>query len=243
MQLQATTIADAPVEPWYYHAMDLPGVGTVGLEEGWDLRGRFHEYVGHVPLNGRTLLDVGAASGFLSFEAEKYGAIVTSFDAGTVDDREDVPENNEHATSYVADHLRRMHAGYDIGHRAYGSKAKIARGSIYRLSQIVPQHQIVIVGQILVHLKDPWNALREAASCCAETLVIVEGSFHCDQPYAVSLAGSVATSYWHISNALYRQWLDKLGFKLIRQKPALYRCNHPKSLADHTVWTFVATRK
>ena len=63
----------------FYHSMDLPGLGTV--EGQWDLRGRFDEYIGGIDVNGKTFLDVGAASGFLSFEAERRGASVISFDA------------------------------------------------------------------------------------------------------------------------------------------------------------------
>jgi hypothetical protein len=63
----------------FYHTMDLP---ISWLRTGqWDLRVRFDQYVGGVSLAGRTVLDVGAASGFLSFEAERRGATVTSFEA------------------------------------------------------------------------------------------------------------------------------------------------------------------
>jgi 2-polyprenyl-3-methyl-5-hydroxy-6-metoxy-1,4-benzoquinol methylase len=65
---------------WFYHVMDLPGLGTVNHFGRWDLRGRFDEYTGFIPVAGRTLVDVGSASGFLTFEAEKRGAVVTSFD-------------------------------------------------------------------------------------------------------------------------------------------------------------------
>src|SRR5260221_13625282 len=142
-----------PSEVWFYHAMDLPGIGPVGMDEGWDLRGRFDEYIGHVPLAGRTVLDVGTASGFLSFEAEQRGASVTSFDAGSIEDRDDRPQDDQR--QYVIDELNRMHAGYELAHRAFDSRAKIARGNIYQLSKIVDAHEVVIVGQILVHLKDP----------------------------------------------------------------------------------------
>jgi 2-polyprenyl-3-methyl-5-hydroxy-6-metoxy-1,4-benzoquinol methylase len=69
-----------PDEYWFYHVMDLPEFGTVNHFGSWDLRDRFDDYVAHTPLASKTLLDVGCASGFLSFEAEKRGAIVTSFD-------------------------------------------------------------------------------------------------------------------------------------------------------------------
>jgi 2-polyprenyl-3-methyl-5-hydroxy-6-metoxy-1,4-benzoquinol methylase len=66
----------------FYHAMDLPQIGFV--QGGWDLRGRFDDYIGGVRLKDRSVLDVGAASGFLSFEAEQRGArSVTSFNAAS----------------------------------------------------------------------------------------------------------------------------------------------------------------
>jgi hypothetical protein len=66
---------------YFYHTLDLPGFGTV--EGEWDLRGRFDDYVGGIDLRGKTVLDVGTANGFLTFEAEKRGAKqVVSFDIG-----------------------------------------------------------------------------------------------------------------------------------------------------------------
>ena len=64
---------------FFYHTMDLPGLGVVPGQ--WDLRGRFEEYTGGVEFEGKSVLDVGTATGFLSFEAEHKGAArVVSFD-------------------------------------------------------------------------------------------------------------------------------------------------------------------
>jgi hypothetical protein len=106
----------------------------------------------------------------------------------------------------------------------------------------VSAHEVAIVGQILVHLKDPYNALREAAACCSDTLIIAEGSFDADLPYAYFVGGGAATSYWHISNAMYRDWLEKFGFTLIYQNRSSYTCRHPNRSPEHQVWTFVARR-
>src|SRR5438309_727154 len=70
----AVTLADCE----FYHTVEL----AEGRQDGvWDLVGRFDDYVGHEDLAGRSLLDVGTASGFLTFEAEQRGAVVTSLDA------------------------------------------------------------------------------------------------------------------------------------------------------------------
>src|SRR5688500_12516485 len=63
---------------YFYNTMDLPEFGLIHAH--WDLRGRFDEYVGGVDVAGKSVLDIGAATGFLSFEAEKRGARVVSFD-------------------------------------------------------------------------------------------------------------------------------------------------------------------
>src|SRR4030095_95397 len=64
---------------FFYHAMELPGFGLVRAH--WDLGGRFDEYIGGVDVAGKSVTDIGAATGFLSFEAEKRGASrVLSFD-------------------------------------------------------------------------------------------------------------------------------------------------------------------
>jgi 2-polyprenyl-3-methyl-5-hydroxy-6-metoxy-1,4-benzoquinol methylase len=70
-------------ECFFYHTMDLPKFGLV--HGHWDLRGRFEEYVGGVEVSGKSVLDIGTATGFLSFEAEKRGATrVLSFDMSDV---------------------------------------------------------------------------------------------------------------------------------------------------------------
>ena len=68
---------------YFYHTMELPGLG---VQHGhWDLRGRFADYVGGVEVKGKSVLDIGTATGFLSFEAERLGAArVVSFDMGDV---------------------------------------------------------------------------------------------------------------------------------------------------------------
>src|SRR5690349_8146186 len=72
-------MVSSPAECYYYHTMELPEFGLI--EGQWDLRGRFDDYIGHLPLGGKRVLDVGCASGFLSFEMENRNATVVSMDA------------------------------------------------------------------------------------------------------------------------------------------------------------------
>ena len=91
----------------------------------WDLRGRFDEYIGGVDVAGKSVLDIGTATGFLSFEAEKRGARVVSFDMEKGSQQTFLPFKDK---PYYSDHDRwakstarklksgRMRIGYVIGY-------------------------------------------------------------------------------------------------------------------------------
>src|SRR5258706_8611933 len=80
-------------ECYFYHRMDLPGVGTVGSE--WDLRGGIDAYLGQVEFAGRSAVDVGTASGQLCFEMERRGATVVGYDLSDEYDWDIVPYDGE----------------------------------------------------------------------------------------------------------------------------------------------------
>ncbi len=219
--------------------MDLPGLGEVKGQ--WDLRGRFNDYIGHVPLAGKTFLDVGAASGFLSFEAERRGAIVTSFDVDGQSRHQYLP--NTSGPRIDAQRFRRRRNAYDLAHRLLGAKAHVVLGDVYDLSARVEPHDIILVGQVLAHLRDPLAALHQVAAVTRETLIIVEGSFESEQPLAVFVgSGRIYYSWWHLSSGLYRHWLQILGFDVVSMSRSTFTCCHVDMPGDAELWTFVARR-
>src|ERR1700682_3240321 len=120
---QIPSIADCR----FYHAMDLPQVGFV--QGAWDLRGRFDDYVGGVRLRDPSVLAVGAASGFLSFEAEHRGAqSVTSFNAASFGQLQRNPGLAVSELDFKA-HLN----SYRLAHHLLKSKAVPIFGDIYML--------------------------------------------------------------------------------------------------------------
>ena len=77
---------------YFYHTVDLPEIGTV--KGNWDLRAGLREYLGNFDFRGKRVLDIGAASGILSFWMEKQGAEVVSFDLDKHGDWDLVPFTN-----------------------------------------------------------------------------------------------------------------------------------------------------
>jgi hypothetical protein len=101
-----------PVTPWplvpreqchFYHCLSFPDGETVE-NATWDLRARFKRYIGGLSLRGKTVLDVGTASGFLAFSAEEAGASqVTAFDGLHYRDFELIPFKG---SAFTDDRLR-----------------------------------------------------------------------------------------------------------------------------------------
>jgi hypothetical protein len=226
---------------WFYHVMDLPEVGTVNQFGSWDLRGRFGDYINETDLRGKTFLDIGSASGFLSFEAEKRGAIVTSFDVA-IGDQVNIDAKTD--AEAKRNEVVMMQNGYWFAHRLLQSKARVVYGDASEVSKLVEPSDIVMLGQILVHMRDPILVLEQAAKLAKQTLIIAEGSFASDQPtatfYGTRYPGT--NSWWHLSNKLYDECLRSYGFEKISVTISTYRCNHPAAAGMSEIWTYVAHR-
>src|SRR5205085_9558276 len=132
----APRLVESPDECFFYHTMELPGLGVVRGQ--WDLRGRFDEYVGGVDVSNKSVLDVGTATGFLSFEAERRGASrVVSFDMSDVRQQTLLPfkdklyyrDRERWAELYGAE-MERWKNAYWLSHRLLGSRAEVFYGSV-----------------------------------------------------------------------------------------------------------------
>ena len=236
----------------FYHSLDLPQSGKQTGD--WDLRGKFDNYVSNVPLAGKTVLDVGTASGFLTFEAEKRGGQVVSVDAISPAVWDRVPTL---ASLYVKNHalwersnsqyMTALKNSYWLAHREFNSKARVYYGNIYDLPSELGQFDVVMVGQILVHLSNVIQALTSVASRCGDTLVIAEGMIDNDQPMSHFLSRANEpesnASFWHHSTGLYREVMACLGFKLQSKSADNYKCNVMRWRRSVKITTLVFRRE
>jgi SAM-dependent methyltransferase len=230
--------------------MDLPEIGTVKGQ--WDLRGRIDDYLAGVPVAGRRVLDVGTASGFLSFEMEKQGADVVSFDADSADRIALLPfhkslysTNRAEWARQTNDFLDRLKNSYWFAHRVLSSKNRVTYGDVYNLPDELGTFDVVVVGQILVHLRDPISALASIARRCSDTLVIVEGMVDSDENVAKFFARADTGPewiWWQYSTSLYREVMQMLGFEVLRIQNGEYLCSHEYAMGLVGVKTLVARR-
>jgi len=168
-------------------------------------------------------LDVGTASGFLTFEIEKHGGTVVSFDIADGRRYDLVPfhrslDHREHMLDGIAYGMNRCKNAYWFAHRALGSKATAFYGDVYRLPPDLGRFDVVVLGQILVHLRDPFAALAAAGELSDDAIIVIEAVVEDRRPIALlhpsTDAGGPPHSWWRWSMELYRHAFGILGFQL-----------------------------
>ena len=159
----------------FYHTIDLPGYGP---QQGhWDLRAGVSDYLGHVPLRGKRVLEVGTANGLLCFEMEKMGAEVVGYDLSDKDDGDLTPfggRPNEERLAASREQVRRLNNAWWLAHRLMKSRAKVVYGSVYSIPEEIGPFHVSTFGCILLHLRDPFLALQKAAVITTETVIVTE---------------------------------------------------------------------
>jgi SAM-dependent methyltransferase len=213
----------------FYHTMELPKYGLVQGE--WDLRGKERDYLGGLEVQGKRVLDVGAASGHVSFFMERAGAEVVSFDLSPeqhVDAvpyaRADLPALQQRLTT----HIGRLNNGYWLAHRALGSQARMAYGSAYDPPAGLGTFDVTTLGCVLLHLRDPFLALQRTLALTSETVVVVEPGVSPWQARGLRLggrlgrgmffrpefrAGEPPLTWWRLTPSVVRLMIAVLGFE------------------------------
>jgi len=124
-------------------------------------------------LTGKRALDVATFDGFWAFELERRGAEVVALDVPSVADL-DLPGS-------ASDIVRRegldlpLGTAFDIAHGALGSSVERVERSVYDLApDDLGSFDLVHVGDLLLHLRHPLEALQRIRSVTAGLLVLTD---------------------------------------------------------------------
>jgi protein-L-isoaspartate O-methyltransferase len=224
----------APVRPWplparqesaFYHYLDLPGGESIH-NANWDLRGRFESYIGGYPVRGKTVLDVGTASGFLAFSAEEAGAArVTTVDALHAREFERIPfkgsahtaDRRRWITDTEVDLTRLKKAFWYAWHKKNGA-VEVVYAPASQLWRWDRKFDVVIAGAIVEHLSDPVPFLTALAGPAYEAVIIAcTQVVDADRQFmqTLSLWGTPRLNYsrWNLSRGVYKRIFSNLGFE------------------------------
>jgi len=159
----------------FYHTMDVPGQGTV--HGSWDLRPGIDRYLGRVRFPGKRVLDVGAASGFLSFHMERQGAEVVSYDLCESFSWDYVPYAGTdliEADHNGRDAIQKINNAYWFCHRAFESSNRMVHGTVYTIPESIGPVDMAVFGSILLHLRDPFLALQMGTRLAREMVIVTD---------------------------------------------------------------------
>jgi tRNA (mo5U34)-methyltransferase len=204
----------------WYHTIELaPGAVTPGW---FDLR----RVAGKLPwpsLSGARCLDVGTFDGFWAFEMERRGASeVLAIDI--LDPRQwDWPANTHEDAIEAVGRRKGVGEGFEVARAALGSAVKRRELSVYDLDPAdVGLFDVVYLGSILLHLRDPVRALERVRSVCRGKLLSVD-TFdvwltltHPRLPVA-SLDAGGRPWWWRANLAGIRRMIEAGGFEVETQ--------------------------
>jgi hypothetical protein len=207
---------------YFYHTMDLPGIGTV--KGNWDLRSKIKDYLGHVKFEGKRVLDVGAASGLLSFYMESQGAEVVSFDLDKSYDWDVVPFAKwDYQEGFIErrQSAEKLNNAYWFAHRALNSKATAVYGNVYAIPGEIGPVDVSVYGSILLHLRDPFLALQNGLKLTREIVIVSEvnrgQTLPTTEPYLGFLPDSKTIEpkrvWWDVRPEWSKRVLAVLGFE------------------------------
>lgn len=212
---------------YFYHTIDLPGLGEMKGE--WDLREFADDYLGHVDLANKRVLEMGAANGFLTFYMEKKGASVVSYDLSPDQDWDMVPFAHKDGAAWAPkrkNHIRKLNNAYHLSHALFKSKAQLVHGTVYAIPETVGLVDISTFGSILLHVRDPFLALEQVAKITRETIIVTE---------------ILDTGRQKVINQLFG-WMGESAVRKIRKKllgPSLiFRPNAAVGHPEETWWHF-----
>jgi O-methyltransferase len=219
--LYATPLEGVRVEDCYfYHVMDVPGHGSVGGQ--FDLRGAEDEYLGNVELSGQRALEIGPASGFLTFHMEARGASVVSVELGPDADWDIVPQAGLDLASIREERrqiMQQLRNGFWWAHEHMGSGAQVHYGDVYALPDELGRFDLAVMAAVLRHTRDPLRIVEQCARV-ADRLVVTE--MHMPELDGEPVARLVPAcesrtwdTWWDFSPGFLARFLGVLGFDAI----------------------------
>jgi len=241
---------------FFYHSADLPDGEIAGA---WDLRGNEALYLGHVDPGGKRILELGPASGALTRWLERQGADVVCFDVGYDASVDLVPNPGcdlprERTEAMRGEGIVGVQNSWWFLRSQLGSQAKMVYGDIYALPGDLGRFDMAVFGAILLHLRDPFSALAEAARITDDTIVVVDliqGGLDTETEALCRFDPLVAPEFraiwWALSPGAVIAMLRRLGFghsRVVHHKQAHHlghRLDEPETMME--MYTVVARRQ
>ncbi len=205
----------------FYHSFTLPGGQVLGQ---WDLRPKTEVYLGHVDFAGQSVLEIGPASGFLSFYMERAGATVTCLEPPMAHLWDVIPSEGVDLVKWRSDfakQIERVRNSFWYAHRELNSSVRMVEVNPYAMPDSVGRFDVGVLAAVLLHCRRPFDLLESVALRTRKTVVVTE-------VYNASLGEQAACAFlphrgveqvhtwWHFTPQFFISALGLLGFTQAR---------------------------
>ena len=202
----------------FYHTVELPD-GTLTSAQ-WDLRDGVEQYLGEVSFSGKTVLEVGPASGFLSFHMESQGAKVTCIEPPIQTFWDLVPRAGVDLESIkyrFQSHIQRIRNSFWYLHAIKHSAVELYEADAYNLPDDLGEYDIGLLASILLHCSSPVRMIESVSRRIKDKLII------CDM-YSEGLGtgpvcslvptrdNNTVDTWWQFTPEFFTNYLAVLGF-------------------------------
>jgi len=229
----------------FYHAFSLPEGEVQGI---WDLRAQPHLYLGEVDFSGRSVLEIGPASGFLSFWMERAGACVTCLEPPMSHLWDVVPLEGFDTEGWRRSFAREIEGvrnSFWYVHRALGSGVRMIETDPYRIPPEAGQFDVGVLTAVLLHCRNPFDMLQSLARRVSGAIVVTEeynpelgpGPTCLFQPH---VSVRQVDTWWMFSPQFFVSALGLLGFTQARV--ILHTQRQPGERRDVSMFTVVCER-
>jgi hypothetical protein len=159
----------------FYHTIDLPGHGLI--YGPWDLRGREDQYTGHVDFDGKSVMEIGPASGGLTAYIEQRGGKVTCVETSDELGVDILPIHGADIASHIEggrSTLKQVCAAWNYTQATLGLTATCHYGDVNTLPSKIGTFDISFVGAILLHCKSPFDVVHQACEASSGAVIVTD---------------------------------------------------------------------
>jgi len=214
----------------FYHTCEIPGIGIVNGQ--WDLRHGVSQYLGNYDFTNKRVLEIGPASGFLTFHIETKAREVVATDL-PIDlhlwdfvpyDRLRIGNNPTPQGADVEkrfrDHIKRIRNGFWLCHEKFQSRARVCYSTTTELPKELGSFDVAVLGSVLLHTQCPAKVVQCCADLVSHSIIITEildrslGNAPICR-FLPSVENDLWHTWWNFTPQFFTQYLSVLGFSTI----------------------------
>lgn len=222
---QTNLVAEIAELEWY-HTIELrPGLETPGWHDTRPI-------LGQIPfpesLDGMRCLDVGTFDGYWAFEMERRGAAeVVAIDI--LDPEQwDWPHGSDASVIAAIGRRKGSGRGFEIVKRELRSSVRRVERSVYDLDEEeVGRFDLIFLGSLLIHLRDPVRALERLRKVCDGQMIVMDGidlllSLILPRRPVATLDAVGRPWWWYSNQAGLARLIEAGGFDVIQRPRRMY---------------------